>query len=738
MKTSSKKCKTGILNFKIKRRFAKISLPSYLPISLRGNRGSRYIRSEDGKRTLPCHNGEAHDAKFGTTTEQSNAIVQDYLQGGITTYDLQEWYRPLKARFEESESDEERRLVNVQVQKIFPDLTATEMSRLFRKNEVKDLADRVNQDSQKIQFFLKAHLNRQRASGFVISMDPQNIVDMSAAVSGVSATMGAPESVHKQFRTDPMYRQIAANMALRLVRRAAQKEVIHYNPEYPEEILKANPVHALIDGAGAFKTPGQKIAQQLKESNPELHQVAYHHDDETINFVGTPTSDLKHSGFVFRQPYTRGTDISLDEKAITVETRDAKQGLREFCQIEGRKRRATQTYRLAVAQYHQSIRTIEDAITQAACNDANIDAQDIFRKCKQELTSILRKKAKDRLLAADSLESFLKIFKKEEVHKLFFTPAENNYQEPGSYFAAHQKLRQENQTPKEALEQIKANYITKAKDLGIDEAVTALEVISYPDHLLAKMPAKVAAIGQTELEMELQVEQEELQEEELEEQLEIEQVRQENKDLYIPLRKNTKILHSVAEKVHPAYNRVLRMSDSFLPLSRATGASLHKRKAFDESMLRIGPLYVRANITTNEDDIEGPKKTLLINNVIIHDSLEMALFEESANFPRNKDKPYYDNFWYDIRLNKPLSRLENAREVLRYPGFHGILAQVKFLNGQIEDYTEKEQEQLKQWLKENDPKKMREHFLNQVLFTRYSDKQLRFPGSQLDLIFKGL
>src|SRR5204862_5461013 len=69
--------------------------------------------------------------------------------------------------------------------------------------------------------------------------------------------------------------------------------------------------------------------------------LGYHDEDENINIEGLPTSNLKQSGFVFRQSYTRGTDIGLDPKARVIQTRDAKQGLREFCQIEGRDRKST-------------------------------------------------------------------------------------------------------------------------------------------------------------------------------------------------------------------------------------------------------------------------------------------------------------------------------------------------------------------------------------------------------------
>ena len=103
--------------------FCKDQFTTFLPIALRGKQGSRYKRSEDGKRTLPCHGGEPHDAKFGTTIEQSNAITQDYLSKGITTYDLQIWFKQLKIEFDQAETEEKREEINAQVQEFFPTST---------------------------------------------------------------------------------------------------------------------------------------------------------------------------------------------------------------------------------------------------------------------------------------------------------------------------------------------------------------------------------------------------------------------------------------------------------------------------------------------------------------------------------------------------------------------------------------------------------------------------------------
>ncbi len=139
-------------------------------------------------------------------------------------------------------------------------------------------------------------------------MDPQNIVEMSRAVSAVSATMGSPDSLHRRFQPKAEINQnVQADMIYRLKKRADQEEVIAYDPEDPASMLQeqAPNLNAIIDGAGAFKNAGQ-AAQVLKNHNPSLEQVGYHREDDTIAFAGHPTGDLNKTGFFFSQSHTRG------------------------------------------------------------------------------------------------------------------------------------------------------------------------------------------------------------------------------------------------------------------------------------------------------------------------------------------------------------------------------------------------------------------------------------------------
>ena len=103
-------------------------------------------------------------------------------------------------------------------------------------------------------------------------MDPQNIIDMNAAVSGVSATMGAPESLHRQFRMDPAQGQIRANMALRLVKRAAQKKVHHYDPKTPKTSSKKHPLTPLSTEQALSRPHPKKLLNNSKMPTPTYNK----------------------------------------------------------------------------------------------------------------------------------------------------------------------------------------------------------------------------------------------------------------------------------------------------------------------------------------------------------------------------------------------------------------------------------------------------------------------------------
>ncbi len=398
-------------------------------------------------------------------------------------------------------------------------------------------------------------------------------------------------------------------------------------------------------------------------------------------------------------------------------TRGASLGINEFFQEEGRLRQERQRYKLAIPKY-QGIQTLSQAISHAIVQDAQRDAKDIFRKSQQELRAIVRAAIRDRLLYAETIEEFIDIFQDPDKKSYFISKPEAKYDVAGSYFAEHQYIRQEDQSPEVVLLAYKESLIKQAEDWKLDKAVKELKSIDYAEEVLAEMPEKVASLGavQNQLGIEAEVEQEEDIEHEQEEEQEGEQVRTDQRLLgTYPLReRNTEyIFHHVAEKIHPAYSPLLQVTDNFLPFSRIKTGSLHQRRPFDETMYRIGVVY----LTVSEEGIE---------RVVIDDFLEDDVMASNKVI-------------YDIRTNRAIKGLnsENPNHLSQLPNFFSLVAQIKFLDGQTTGYSADELRALEAWLRENDSQKMRDHLLNDILRCRYQDQQA-FLGSQLQQLFDKL
>lgn len=711
---------------------------TFLPLTLRGKEGSRYARSDDGLRTLPCQNGEKHDAKPGTLLEQLNYSIQDYFQAGITQVDLKQWLNLIKKNSDDANDDARRTQLTNQLKALFPHLNLSDLKDLLNNSEeMNKLILSVNNDTQLIKHFLKYRLSEIKTSGAVVSMDPQQIIDMSAAVSGISATMGAAASLHPQFNVKhEMMGKIRAQMTYRVASRAKKEApILKYNPEAPNEVLKniSTPVQAIIDGAGAFRS-GQEGAHELLKSNSKLSQVGYHQTNEQILFDGTPTGNLEQTGFFFSQPYTRGTDIALPKDANVLLTLHEKDGLREIFQKEGRMRLPGQKHQIALSTYRET-KNLDEVVIEATAQDGKLDAQDIFKATTQRLQAILRHAQKRALLGKENLNDFLDLFSQKERSDLFISPPQAAYQEPGKYFEQNKHLRKIDQKPEQALNDYKIKLIQIAKALGDEKAQKELENLTFDADLLRQMPTWVSKIvNSQELEMELQVEQEEdiEAEEELEVSLEKE-VQFEQAHLKVPLgtypmRKRNTIDHSVKERIYPAYSEKLHVSDMFLPLSRDHTNSLRKRKPFDHAMYRVGLVCVTCSA---KNDISG---------VYLDDPLGLQDYPEKRGL-LNKTGKYYDySFFWDIRTGKIvgngwLSYEPDNLKIIKEPEFLQLMCQVKFFDGITSGYTVEELIVLEEWLQKSDPKKMRDHLLNQVLQNRYQDK-IDFVGSQLDQLFQ--
>lgn len=705
---------------------------TYLPLTLRGKRKGKYDRSDDGERTIPCVNGVKHEAKSGTILEEINYTIQDYLQGGITAHDYTAWSQNLKRELEEQVGDSPRKqILQAELQRILPGCSLADLG---NPRVVDQHIQEINQDVSKIAEFLETKLGKLKTSGAVISMGPQDIVNMSRTASGMSATSGAPEALHNHFKVDLEQKgAIRANMALRVVQRAESHEIVYYDPQNPMDVIKAvqkeGPLAAIIDGAGLFNENPEAAVKQLLDS-PKIKYVG-HHKNGSLVYQGEPTAKVENSGFLFTQDQTRGTDIPLAPDARALLTIPGNDSIGDFFQKEGRLRIDTQRFVLAIPKYQKRTKYLQQAMSKAICVDADQDGKDIYRKCKQEQLGLIRQEMRKKLLTTIDVEDFLNLFKRPGASKLFITPPAIHYSKAGDYFQAHRNVRLENCTPEIELEALRQKNAKLAEDLDLAEAKHSINQIQYSPELIAKMPEQVSSENAEELEMECEVEVEVEQEVQVEQQLEIEVEAEIEKELEkvvgagqlinFPLRTDKIQEHALVAQTKIPYDSRIHFTDQFLPLSRDKSSPL-KRHLWDGNMFRIGELkfYFKSGYSSRGQPISTLAK------VVIEDPIAKDSLSDSYGWGKDKVK-------FDVRAGKITQKDKSTDPaVLASEEVVTVIAQIKFMDGMLNGYSAEEIKCLKKWVEASGKAQMRKHLMDTVLRYRADDHK-SFEGSQLQL-----
>jgi hypothetical protein len=568
----------------------------------------------------------------------------------------------------------------------------------------------------------------------------------------MSATSGPVESYHRKLKINKEINdKVQCNMTSRLLKRALnKKEIVFYDPADPLKLLdlacQIAPVSVIIDGAGTFNNAAKEVADYLLQKNSNLKKVHYH-EHNTLTSVGSSTTSLKQTGFVYIQDKTRGIHYDGDPNAVAILTLSDRDGIRDFFQKEGRLRNTNQRYILALPECQkEEIKDLEDVIVKGIVNDNKIDSKDIFNKSKQELNAILRKAAKQKLLESSSLNEFLRLYSQPKMNHLFISQPGLSYPRTGHYYQAHKHLRIENLSPAAVLEEHKKECLTLAAELDLNIAEKKINKLAYTPALISKMPTGVASFNSEEFNMELQVEQEKETNIEVEVEVEVEteselnNACETNKDIgSFPFRLYTDVVHSLSDQTKIPFDKRIFFSDAFMPLSRNDNSiMLRKRSLFDESMYRVGILSINC-FFPNKDAIFTNKIDFFIG---IEDALEdtIDLKTSFSNLKRKEfnNQKFESRFFYDIRLKKivgnhiyiPEPKL--CRQILENETFQMIIAQIKFFDGQLNHYSDKEIEMLKEWINKIGKEKMSDLLLLQILRTRVFER-MAFPSSQLNI-----
>ncbi len=648
--------------------FFKDQFYTFLPHSLGKACGLDYKRSKNGKRIIPCPNGEPHEnSRWGHPLEEINFTIQDYIYNGVHRLELKEWIEKLqqgKLKYPTSS------IYQKNYEEIFP-------GRKLPDGDIEnldELLEIVNQSWKTKRPFLLEKLSSITVSGSVISMTPHDMAP--ERTSGMSATVGCPEELPAPFDAENFKPSgIVGEMAYRFINRTNVDKNAHPNAEYS----------AIIDGAGDFRSQSPKeVAKKLLSP---YSYVGYHDAENKIRRIGNSYAWQKK--FYYRMDKTRGTDIKLERDAQAFMTVDEKRvTLEKLLQDSGRMREVMQGIDIP------STKTAEELLVLSARNEGKSQSPGLYQGKMQEPRHLVRKEGLKKLLKCKTLEETLDAFK--PFIPLFISDSPHEYWYPGQYFQRNRAIKRNDLTPSESLTQQKERNLELAKELGL--VTEKLEKLTWSPEVLAKMPPFVSGRDDMGLEVEEEVEVEcEVEQEvciEVEEEEEKEQQFDQCGDVpYYPPRKNEGYGIYSAQRLHRAFDPRIRFTENFLPLERKD--QLFKRQPFDRAMPKVTVVAIQRGVDKVED-------------IIVGDMLDSV-------FPHGRFPPLFDLETRTFIAHKGFSRIEQGDD------FHLLLAQLRFMNGEVDGYTDRELEQLKKWVTWHD---LKGFFVNVILKHRPRQRAL--------------
>ncbi len=702
--------------------FLKDQFTTYLPLTLSRCSTSHYARGQDGKKVVTSSKGEKRDAKFGNPIEEINYTIQDYLQNKISLTALREWIVDSKKDWATSPKAAEKRF-----SEILPGVSLAELVYLppddFEDRLVILLQD-VNHRQEAVSFFLKRHLESLRTSGIVISTNPQDSVAMSLAVSGVSATVGSLGSLHTQFKTNLDTANTLREKMIDRLKKRSLKDPIRYDPLKPLECLSqiTDPrLCAIIDGNGAFRSINpEEVAQALLQANPCLKRVEFYDKEGRLAAVGAQEASLTEKGFYFPQAQTRGSDQVLNPNGIALMTAGNKGSIEDFIQEQGRMRHPDQKVLVAISSFAPPhLKTLHDLIQHKEDNRNKANQDDRYQAELQRLRHMMRHAARQELLHVigtnkpfekikAELPCFFSQFKPLE--SLFIQSTSAEEEAPGDYFSQHKHLIHQNADPIEELKVLQQSLIYKCEQLGISTQALQDYDLRELGPFMPKcvLPQSMAQEQQVEVEEELEVNNEV----ETEQQQEV-QIVPNKVEAYLPRSYNGGQIW-YATVLHKAFSSIIAFTDSYLPQTRVD--QLHKRTPFDDRTPRVGVVSVILDTSGN------------LEHVVIGD-----LLDDVYEYIFSMNPLIEDIFHYDIRIGKVTSSKYKRDYLINSEPFIAAIAQIKFIDGMTDGYSEKELQCLAAWLQQVGVQDMYLLFSTKIL--KYRPEQ-RFVHSQLWNFFK--
>lgn len=383
----------------------------------------------------------------------------------------------------------------------------------------------------------------------------------------------------------------------------------------------------------------------------------------------------------------------------------------------------------AVSQFApERMRTVDGIIAHKEENQRAQNAEDRFRAEPQRMRQMLRASSRRELLQTADLNLFLQRFTPWSEH--FIQPAGATYEQPGSYYEQHQHITPRNRDPIQELNAMRNHLIQRAAQMGVPH--DALQQVQYTEEMRPHFPQQVSPLTATEGQQ-LEVEEEREEQNEIQQEQQMEEETESVNSMsraasYLPRNRQANAVFSAHERIHPAFDPRIEFTNNFLPLNRQD--PLHRRTPFDTRMFRVGSIKIYID-WTHYYDYPNPERTEIFR-VVIGDSLDAVEYNRVYDVdlaPRNTSSIEYD-IRTDQVIHNGVIRPTQEFNPAQNQQFQAILAQIKFMDGQIEGYTQEQLDHLTAWFQQNNNlQELRQLFENRIL--RYRSERNRYRHSQL-------
>lgn len=739
---------------------------TFLPLSLSKTCQVRYMRSEDGEHTVPCLASDIprESSEFDQILEKINYTIQDYYQTGVRESFIKEWVASKKRLAEAGVMNKAyASLDDTPEAKVFAEYFPGRKLSNVLMSQIPELVQDVNSDPKKIRRFLEEALSKQEVSSGKISCDGNNLVSMSKHTAGASATLGSLHALPPSIQTAGAEDKGAIGKMVTTMLKKAQNPdgtlppMVRYHPENTRDIipavLKKDPdIQVVIDGSGVAALHGLPFglaSKQLLENQPSgtkvrgvilggegnRQQVQTPRGIVGLNAAGLKPAEL---GGFFDESRARGADFKMMPGARAFITASSKQLFEEALQTVGRLRGAGQHAVYGTANT-DPVKDVADLLKKSLTNSVEREADNLYRALKKDLRDTVRSAMIDDLLLTaqhSGINDMLNRYQDFADEDILITQKKEDLSQPGVYFANHGAINRMDKNPLDELNQLRESYLQIAQGLGLNQASDKLQTLTYSPELIIRLPQKVFGGSGQQLDQEVEVE--------TETEIELEVETEKDTDKKVTKRSHDRWRDLYSDKypnfIQPlkallnVFDAKIRFTENFFPISQ--------NKYKDPAKERVRQPH---------DDMQNPAHYVVIHTNKAANQLTEATLIDSLEFANRKfqniegSAPQVANNVYNMRLKcfveGPLAQPGVQTPEAIKPELHKLLAQIRFFNGEYDQYSTEEFDALRVWLaglKQTAPQTDMEEYFKKTVLKYKPEAQQNYPFSPLAKLFKEL